>query len=39
MCLFDIDVTPRCVGYIENKGIVSAAYTELAPVEEIDMKY
>ena len=39
MCLFDIDVTPRCVGYIENKGIVSAAYTELTPVEEIDMKY
>ena len=39
MCLFDIDVTPRCVGYIENKGIVSAAYTELSSSEEIDMKY
>ena len=39
MCLFDIDVTPRCVGYIENKGIVSAAYTELSATTEIDMKY
>ena len=39
MCLFDIDVTPRCVGYIENKGIVSAAYTELSPITKIDMKY
>lgn len=39
MCLFDIDVTPRCVGYIENKGIVSAAYTELSAKDKIHMKY
>ena len=39
MCLFDIDVTPRCVGYIENKGIVSAAYTELSAIDDINMKY
>ena len=39
MCLFDIDVTPRCVGYIENKGIVSAAYTELSSTDNIHMKY
>lgn len=39
MCLFDIDVTPRCVGYIENNGIVSAAYTELSPIADINMKY
>lgn len=39
MCLFDIDVTPRCVGYIENNGIISAAYTELSPIADINMKY
>lgn len=39
MCLFDIDVTPRCVGYIENKGIVSAAYTELSAIDNINIKY
>lgn len=39
MCLFDIDVTPRCVGYIGNKGIVSAAYTELSAKDTIHMKY
>lgn len=39
MCLFDIDVTPRCVGYIEKKGIVSSAYTELSAIDNINMKY
>jgi type I restriction enzyme S subunit len=39
MCLFDIDVTPRCVGYINNKGIVSAAYSEIAPITDIYTKY
>lgn len=27
MCLFDIDVTPRCVGLIQNKGLTSPAYS------------
>ena len=27
MCLFDIDVTPRCVGYIKNEGLTSPAYS------------
>ena len=27
MCLFDIDVTPRCVGLIKNKGLTSPAYS------------
>jgi hypothetical protein len=27
MCLFDIDVTPRCVGYVKNKGLTSPAYS------------
>ena len=39
MCLFDIDVTPRCVGYIENKGIVSPAYSEIKPITDIFVKY
>ena len=39
LCLFDIDVTPRCVGFIKNKGIVSAAYSEIKPIDKIFMKY
>lgn len=32
MCLFDIDVTPRCIGFINDWGIVSAAYSEISPI-------
>lgn len=28
MCLFDIDVTPRCVGLITNEGVSSPAYSQ-----------
>lgn len=28
MCLFDIDVTPRCIGLIENDGVCSPAYSQ-----------
>ncbi len=28
LCLFDIDVTPRCVGLIENDGLTSPAYSQ-----------
>ena len=28
MCLFDIDVTPRCIGIIKQNGITSPAYTQ-----------
>ena len=28
MCLFDIDVTPRCVGLIKNVGLTSPAYSQ-----------
>lgn len=28
LCLFDIDVTPRCVGYIEDDGLTSPAYSQ-----------
>lgn len=27
MCLFDIDVTPRCVGIVHNNGLTSPAYS------------
>ena len=27
-CLFDIDVTPRCVGLIKNEGLTSPAYSQ-----------
>ena len=27
MCLFDIDVTPRCVGIVRNYGVTSPAYS------------
>lgn len=28
MCLFDYDVTPRCIGLIDNDGITSPAYSQ-----------
>lgn len=28
MCLFDIDVTPRCIGIINNDGVTSPAYSQ-----------
>lgn len=28
MCLFDIDVTPRCVGVIKNEGLSSPSYSQ-----------
>ena len=29
-CLFDIDVTPRCVGLIRDEGLTSPAYSQFA---------
>lgn len=31
LCLFDMDVTPRVVGYSPLKGIISSAYTVIVP--------
>ena len=28
LCLFDIDVTPRCVGLVKNYGVTSPAYSK-----------
>lgn len=38
-CLFDYDVTPRTVGMVNEKGIVSPAYTSMYPVEKISLRY
>ncbi len=39
MCLFDYDVTPRTVGYVAQKGIVTGAYTRLIPKSAVHSKY
>jgi restriction endonuclease S subunit len=35
LCLFDIDVTPRCVGLINNEGLTSPAYSQFRPFKEV----
>lgn len=39
LCLFDIDVTPRIVGYVNNLGIITSAYTVIKGKKNVDMKY
>lgn len=41
LCLFDIDVTPRCVGVIRNDGVTSPAYSqfELIGGDNVDFYY
>jgi len=39
MCLFDIDVTPRCIGLIKNDGLTSPAYSQFAMKEEAYTPY
>lgn len=39
MCLFDIDVTPRCVGLIKQSGLSSPAYSQFVLKEEADAAY
>lgn len=39
MCLFDIDVTPRCVGRAYNKGVISPAYTRFQLTKLADLNY
>ena len=34
LCLFDIDVTPRCVGLIKNFGVTSPAYSQFVVKED-----
>ena len=34
MCLFDYDVTPRCIGLIKNYGLSSPAYSQFAMLNQ-----
>lgn len=39
LCLFDIDVTPRCVGLIKDEGVTSPAYSRYKVHEGCDASY
>lgn len=39
MCLFDIDVTPRCIGLIQNNGVCSPAYSQFKLNDLADAGY
>lgn len=39
LCLFDMDVTPRVVGHVDDEGIISAAYTNIIPKKGVNSKY
>ena len=39
MCLFDIDVTPRCIGLIKQSGLSSPAYSQFVLKEGADAAY
>ena len=39
LCLFDMDVTPRIVGFSELTGMISAAYTNIVPKENVFPKF
>ena len=39
MCLFDIDVTPRCVGRVYNEGVTSPAYSSFVLHNNADLGY
>lgn len=39
MCLFDYDVTPRCIGLIKNNGVTSPAYSQFAMKEGFNANY
>ena len=39
MCLFDIDVTPRCIGLIKDFGLTSPAYSQFVLNSKADAGY
>ena len=39
MCLFDYDVTPRCIGLIKDKGLTSPAYSQFVMNQGADACY
>lgn len=38
-CLFDIDVTPRCVGIAHDYGLTSPAYTQFEVINDFDADF
>ncbi|MFB5406097.1 restriction endonuclease subunit S [Enterococcus faecium] len=38
-CLFDIDVTPRCVGIARDYGLTSPAYTQFEVINDFDADF
>ena len=39
MCLFDIDVTPRCIGLIKQTGLSSPAYSQFVLCDNANAAY
>ena len=39
MCLFDIDVTPRCIGIINEYGLSSPAYSQFVLNNKLNTRY
>lgn len=39
LCLFDIDVTPRCVGLIKDDGLTSPAYSQFVMKNDNNARY
>lgn len=39
MCLFDYDVTPRCIGLIKNNGVTSPAYSQFLMKDGFSANY
>lgn len=39
MCLFDYDVTPRCIGLVKNNGLTSPAYSQFVMKNGNSAKY
>ena len=39
MCLFDIDVTPRCIGLIKQAGLSSPAYSQFVLRDDVNAAY
>lgn len=39
MCLFDIDVTPRCIGLIKDNGLTSPAYSQFEMLSDAYAPY
>lgn len=39
MCLFDYDVTPRCIGLIRNHGVTSPAYSQFVMKTGFSVEY